>query len=76
MNELNSVSEKGLIPCAAHIKSVADDPNIVLSERESEVLSTMAWGPLKRYGQITRKKLPIIKSVAHAVWSSERQSKT
>ena len=45
MNEVNSVSEKGLIPCAAHIKSVEDDPNIVLSERESEVLSTMAWGP-------------------------------
>ena len=45
MNELNSVSDKGLIPCAAHIKSVANDPNIVLSKRESEVLRNIAWGP-------------------------------
>ena len=45
MNEVNRISEESIIPCAAHIKSIADNPNIVLSKRESEVLSNIAWGP-------------------------------
>ena len=31
---------------------------------------------INKNGQVTRKKFPIIKSVAHAVCSSDRQSNT